>query len=103
MKNKIKRVTAFQTPDGRIFLTEIDARLHIGGVGAQLATICQQITDQSRRQRWARSEIKCELHKAWYTKDYSKVNALRKSIAERSKMLGQWFKRRAELAASFDD
>lgn len=45
---KIHKVIAFQTPDGNIHKTELDARLHMGGLEARFAHLCEKIKTFSK-------------------------------------------------------
>lgn len=101
LSTKIAKVTAFQTPDGKIHKTELDASIHLGGLEARLAHLCEHIKTFSEYQRKAKKII---AHEYSQDKDWNRelrIRDLQTSIAERGNMLAKWFKERNEIAKHF--
>ena len=101
---KIAKVTAFQTPDGKIHKTEMDAKIHLGGLEAKFAHLCKQISEFSKKQREARAILKHEYKMCWMGCDHNRelrIRDLQSSIAERGNMLAKWFKERNKIAEEF--
>lgn len=97
---QITKILCYQTPDGNIHKTELDAKIHLYGYNAKLRCVCDNITYDSKEQRKAREEMKSLIKKNNPNQTPAqalRIRELQSEIAHRSALIRTEFRQKALL------